>query len=290
DLSGTRQTVRHTSSFSTHDTIPPTVTIAAPPSAGWVRSARPQIQINSTDATSGVNATAASLRLDGNVVTSSVSGSTLYFTPSSNLGEGAHSISASVPDRAGNVGTVNGSFNIDTIAPSAPAITGILEGQMLGGTMTFSASATDATSGVARIELLVDGNVFLTLTSPLFSANYDTNTIADGPHVFSARAIDVAGNISSNTAPINAIVNNRPLTITFTSPAANTAVRDAVGVSATASEPVSRIDFSVSGQSASDSTSPYEATFTLTSATEGPQEITATGYALSGETAQATRI
>jgi hypothetical protein len=289
DVSGNVQTAGFTSTFASTDTVAPILTVSSPPNNTWIRTLRPQIQVNAVDPTSGVAAATATLALDGASVTPQVSGATIFFTPGADLAEGTHTVDASIEDRAGNRGFVTSTFKLDATAPSVPSLTGITEGATLTGTLTLGATSTDATSGVARIDLFMDNSNFLDVFPASFSASYNTLNLADGWHAFSADAVDVAGNVSARSVPVNALVNNRPLTLTFTSPPENLQVRDAVSAAVTASEPVNGIEFSAAGQTLVDNTAPYEATFTLTAAPEGPLVITASATALSGETAQATR-
>jgi len=289
DVSGNLQTQNFTSTFATTDTIAPVLTVATPANDSWSRNLRPSIQVNAVDPTSGVASATAALKLDNQSVTPQVSGATIFYTPAADLAEGTHALEASVEDRAANRGSVTSTFKLDATAPSVPALTGISEGGTLTGTLTLGATSTDATSGVARIDLFVENSNFLDVFPAAFSTSYNTVSLSDGWHVFSAEAVDVAGNVSARSAGVNALVNNKPLTLTFISPPANTQFRDVVATSATASEPVTSIIFTAAGQTVTDTTSPYEATFTLTGAPEGPLVITASATAGSGETAQATR-
>ncbi|HEY3052598.1 MAG TPA: carboxypeptidase regulatory-like domain-containing protein [Thermoanaerobaculia bacterium] len=287
DTSGNHQTVAFTSSFSTTDTIAPSVTIASP-TAAWIRNTRPQIQINSTDATSGVNAAAATLRLDGNIVAPSVSGTTLFFTPSTDLADGNHTIAASVPDRAGNAGIANGSFGVDITAPGAATITSVTEGQLLKGNVTLTASATDATSGVAKIEVFADDVLIATLNAPSFSGVFNSAALPDGAHVLSARATDVAGNAGAVGTAVHVTTDNTPLTVAFTSPQPNQPLRDTVIATAVPNRAVTRIDFTLATQTNSVTSAPYTTTFSLSALAQGQQTITAAAFGTDGQTASAT--
>ncbi|MEO8379455.1 MAG: carboxypeptidase regulatory-like domain-containing protein [Acidobacteriota bacterium] len=289
DVSGNVQTQNFTSTFATTDTIAPVLTVASPANDSWSRNLQPSIQVNAVDPTSGVASNTGTLKIDGQSVTPQVSGATLFFTPAAGLSEGTHALEASIEDRAGNRGFGNSTFKLDATAPSVPVLTGISEGATLAGTLTLGATSSDATSGVSRIDLYVDNSNFLDVFPAAFSTSYNTQSLADGWHVFSAQSNDVAGNVSSRSTGVNALVNNRPLTLTFSAPAVNTQVRDAVAASATASEPVNAIVFTAAGQTVTDDAAPYEATFALAGAPEGPLVITLTATAGSGETAQATR-
>jgi len=112
--------------------------------------------------------------------------------------------------------------------PSEPAI-GSLGGTLLGGgpasgTRTLTATVTDDGSGVARVELLVDGAVAAvreaggTCVEPyvvadpcagIFPATFsvDTTQLAQGAHTVALRAHDGAGN-ASESAPVGIVVDN----------------------------------------------------------------------------------
>jgi len=289
DASGNTQVAPFTSKFSTTDTAAPVLTVTSPSSTAWLNNAKPPIQIAAVDAVSGIDAATATLVIDGQTVAATVSGTTIYYTPAANLANGQHTLAATLADKAGNAGSVASTFKIDTEAPAAPIVSGISEGQIIRGELALSATVSDAVSGIDRVELLSDGSLWTTLRGPDFALRLDSSIISEGPHTFTARAVDLAGNVSATSAPVRAVADNRPLTVSITAPAQSTPVRDVVSATATGSEPLARIELSAAGQTVSDDTAPYEATFDMTAATEGPQVITATAYALSGETAQTTR-
>src|SRR5271157_690232 len=208
DLAGNKQTVSFTSLFYTIDTIPPVLQLVSPQPGTWVDVARPSITISTSDALTGVNPPTATLAIDGQPVTPQTNSNSILFTPSVDLVDGSHRITASVSDFAGNVGTLSANFSIDTIPPSAAQMTGITEGERLSGTVTIGATATDSGSGVARIDLLLDGTTLVSLVAPNFSTSIDTTQIAAGSHLFAGRAVDQAGNVGPVGAAIDVIVAN----------------------------------------------------------------------------------
>lgn len=94
----------------------------------------------------------------------------------------------------------------DTTAPTA-SMTAPASGATLSGQTTLSANASDNVA-VTGVQFLVDGNAVGTedTTAP-YSITFDTTTLADGSHTFSARARDAAGNIG-NAASVTANVQN----------------------------------------------------------------------------------
>jgi hypothetical protein len=284
DLSGNVQTSAYNFTFFTVDTIAPVVQLLQPPSGGFTTSARPSISFSATDALTGVNVSTAAITLDGQQVATG----TLSFTPAANLTDGPHTVSATVADRAGNVGSGSGSFTIDTQPPSPAAISGISEGQVLKGTVQVSLSATDATSGVATIDLLVDGNV-LAHTVPPFQFSLNSAAMADGNHTLTARATDVAGNIGAQGTAVHMVIDNVPLSVSFTSPAQGASFNNQFTTTSATNKATQRVDFTFAGKVISSTSSPFTATFSVATVQEGSQTITAQAFDFAGNSATATR-
>jgi hypothetical protein len=283
DSGGNVQTTAFTSTFATLDTIPPVVQLVSPVSGSFVNTARPGISFSANDALTGVDFTTATVSIDGQPAARG----TLTVTPPAALTDGAHTVSATVADRAGNVGTASGSFTVDTQPASAATVSGVTAGQILSGVVALSLSATDATSGVASIDLFVDNNFFVR-TLPPFQVSLNTAALVDGDHTLSARATDAAGNIGPAGSGVAVVFNNVHLTVSFTSPAAGTPFNNQFAVTATADKPVQRIDFSFAGQQSTATVAPYSATFSVVGLADGPQTVTATATDFAGNTATAT--
>jgi hypothetical protein len=90
---------------------------------------------------------------------------------------------------------------------------------VVSGTVPFSATATDAGSGVAQVEFFVDG---ISIGTDLpdgdsdYTAPLDTTQFADGPHTLTATARDNAGNEASDSK--NVVFDNDPPSISITGP------------------------------------------------------------------------
>lgn len=288
DAAGNTQTAAFVSTFFTPDTVPPTLHLNAPADGAVLSQAKPAISITLADALSGIDPATAVLALDGVPVAATLAGNVLSYTPPAALAEGSHAIAASVKDRAGNSGALSASFVVDTVAPSVAVLTGIAGGQTLSGNVTVSATATDAGSGVARIDVRVDGVVKAGLPAPGFSGVLDTTHIADGPHAFTVQAVDAAGNAGPESSAVQAFVENSNLSVAITSPAANAPFKNQVTVTATASEPVQKITFTLGTQTVTATAAPYQGTLSLAGVPDGPQTITATATGFVGDTATAT--
>jgi hypothetical protein len=285
---GNVQTSAFTSTFVSPETATPVLQLSAPLNGAYVNTATPTITISLSDQLTGINPATASMTLDGQAVTPSVGSTAMTFTPATPLASGSHTITASVQNNAGIVGMVSASFIVDTTPPSVATLMGINAGQVLTGQIAISASATDTISGIAKINFLVDGVVQAALTPPSFSATFNTAALPDGPHNFSVQAVNNAGTTGPASATVQADVENVPLSVTISSPLNGAYFKTQVVVTATASEPVQNITFTLGSQTITATASPYQATLSLTGVPDGPQIITATATDFGGASASTT--
>jgi subtilisin family serine protease len=94
----------------------------------------------------------------------------------------------------------------DTTPPTV-SLTSPAAGATVSGTaVTLSATASDNVA-VAKVEFLVDGTVVGTDTSSPYSISWNSTTVANGSHSFTARATDTAGNATTSAA-VTATVSN----------------------------------------------------------------------------------
>ncbi|WP_203856140.1 family 43 glycosylhydrolase [Plantactinospora mayteni] len=99
-------------------------------------------------------------------------------------GDGRHTVTATATDRAGNVSTpADLAVRIDA---TAPVSTGTLDGT----TRKVTVTASDATSGVARIEYAVDTGPWTAYTGAIVAPDGNKHTV-------SFRALDAAGNLET---------------------------------------------------------------------------------------------
>ena len=285
---GNVQTNAFTSTFVSPETATPVLQLSSPLNGSYVNSATPTISISLSDQLTGINPATAVMTLDGQTVTPSVNSSAITFTPPTALASGSHTVTASVQNNAGIVGMLSATFIVDTTPPSVATLTGITAGQTLKGQISIAASATDTISGIATINFLVDGVVQAALTGPSFSTMFNTAVLPDGPHNFSAQAVNNAGTMGPASAAIQAFVENVPLSVTITSPLNGAPFRGQVTVAATASEAVQQISFTLGSQTVTATASPYQATLSLSGVANGTQVITATATDFAGDTASST--
>lgn len=164
------------------DSIAPTINLSVPGGSGWNRGGSYAVSISGADSTSGV--AAAEISVDGGAWSSSAQVS----------GDGIHSISGRVIDGAGNQSTQSGEIKIDGTPPNVEAeLAGTLgQGGWYVSGVTISASASDALSGVARVQVSLNGGAWR--DAPLVVS-------ADGTHSLRVRASDHAGNEATASGP-----------------------------------------------------------------------------------------
>jgi len=126
------------------------------------------------------------------------------FTPTSMTRFGVPSV---IGDDApsDHYGIIVGYGSPDTTPPST-SITAPVEAATVSNTVTVSMTASDDV-GVTSVELLRDGTVIRTLTSPPYQTSWDTTAETNGAHQLRSRAFDAAGH-STLSAARNVTVNN----------------------------------------------------------------------------------
>jgi Bacterial Ig domain/Glucodextranase, domain B len=158
---------------------------------------------------------------DGNVINTT---NTIPFAFSwAPIPVGTYTLTAKATDLHGATATAP-SITV-TVSPSVPAnhppvvsLEAPSSGQTFnaGQGVVLGATATDSDGSVARVEFLVDGEVFGTSTSIPYSVTWTTSVA--GSHAISARAIDNQ-NAAVTTPPITvAIVASSPATVALTAP------------------------------------------------------------------------
>lgn len=289
DASGNQQTTPFVSSFATSDSLPPELWLTSPAPGSWTNNPRPEIVVSLSDSLSGIDRENGLMSLDGVSVSPTRTDTSLRYTPATALADGSHTVEASTSDRAGNPATLTSSFQVDTHPPEVPVLSGLASGDVLVGTVSVTATSSDPGSGVAAVEVLVDGTLRAALGAPTLQGTLATANLSEGPHDVTCRARDAAGNRSAESAVVDVIVDNQPIEVAITTPPENQPLRDTADVAATVSEPVDRVVFSVGSVSVEDTAAPYAASLPLGSLPEGTATITATAVGLLGEHSDATR-
>ena len=213
----------------TLDTIAPMVTAALAEDTGTSSTD----SITNNDALSGTGDPGAVVTLKEGVTTlgtTTADGTGAWsFTPTA-LTDGPHTITASETDTAGNTGTVSVAFTLDTTAaaPSTPD---------LAPSSDSGASSTDNITNVRRpsfsgtgengatVTLLDEGTAIGTgvVSGGTWSI---TAPLSQGSNRITARQTDVAGNVSSASAPLN-------VTLDTIAPVVTAVLSDDTGISST---------------------------------------------------------
>jgi hypothetical protein len=127
--------------------------------------------------------------------------------------DGPHTLTATAFDAAGLSATDTRTVNVDNTAPSV-AVTGPIG--TVSGTVTITADSSDPApgSGIASVQLLVDGSVVATDTAAPYSAPWNTATVPNGNHTVTARATDGVGNTATSAPVVVTVGNSTPATVT----------------------------------------------------------------------------
>ncbi|MDO9175503.1 MAG: Ig-like domain-containing protein, partial [Actinomycetota bacterium] len=187
------------------------------------------------------------------------------FTPSAALTDGAHAITATATDAAGNTGAASATrtITIDTTPPGV-VILSPTEGQFTPGeTTAVSFTVTDANPGSSTCS--TDGGPFGTCSSP-----YAAPTPTDGSHTVSVRHTDAVGNVTTATRTF--ITDTLAPSVAISTPGEGQALNDntpTITFSATDLN-LGAVTCAIDAGAFSACSSPY----TPSSLTDGPHSVT----------------
>jgi len=166
-----------------------------------------------------------------------------------------------------------------TVSITAPT------GGSVNGTVAVSVAAADNV-GVKRVDLLVNGQVVLSDAIAPFAFSWNTTALSNGSRQLQAKAYDAAGNVGSSATVTVSVANDKTApTVALTNPAADSAVKGTVTVTANASDnvAVSRVDLLVDGVvKGSDSSAPFAIAWNSTTASNGAHTLQARAYDAAG--------
>ncbi|WP_461472475.1 Ig-like domain-containing protein [Microbacterium sp. HJ5] len=170
------------------------------------------------------------------------------FQPTTPLGDGAHTASATATDAAGNTGPVSNTvaFTVDTVV-APPVITAPADGS----------STTDTTpdiSGTAEpgstVTVVIDGATVGTATADPATGAWTlplVTPLPDGTHTVTATATDTAGNVSAPSAPVTFAVDTTTAAPVITSPANGSSTNDTTPAITGTAEPGSTVTVVIDG-------------------------------------------
>lgn len=176
-----------------YDTIAPSGSLLLPAYARGV------VDLSATATDLGTGVTQVAFSVDGGVSIAGTRASSGAWTTSydaSGLSDGPHSVTATFIDAVGNASTQTGTVIVDQTAPSLSLLTPSA-GAFVGGSVTISASGSDGTSGLSRLDLAVGGLTVASCSASPCTVAFDTTTLPDGPFRVTATALDRAGNAAA---------------------------------------------------------------------------------------------
>jgi len=188
---------------------------------------------------------------------------------------------------AGATSTSSGVVEAVIVDNVAPTVTMVDPGTPLSGTRTFSATASDAGSGVTRvvIQYSVNGSAswqeLCTSTQEPWSCRIATSTLPDGTYSFRAIATDGAGNVTVSAATGGRSVDNTISSISVDVPST---LSGTVSVGATASSTAGvasvRIQVAPTGTTTwsdlcTDTSSPFTCSWNTTTVADGFYDLRA---------------
>lgn len=137
------------------------------------------------------------------------------------------------------------SVAIDTTGPQVSVVSPT-SGARLSGVTAIDVSATDV-SGVASVDLLLNGAAIATDVGAPFAFSIDTSRYPDGSATLSAKARDALGNVSTSTTVAVTIANDAvsPV-VTIASPTSGATVTGSVAIAATATDNVRVVKMTLS--------------------------------------------
>lgn len=270
---------------SSADWTPPTVSVQGP---GAYVKASVTITATASDADSGIKTVAIQQRVDGGTAwTTLCTDTSAPYTcawDTTAVANGAYDLRAVATDVALNVAT--STVVRTTVDNLAPSVTLTDPGSPLSGNKTFTATATDAHSGVAQVVIQYgSGSTYTTLctiSSAPYTCSYDTAAITNGTYGFRAVATDKAGNATTSALIANRVVTNVTSTVALTDPGAylRGTVTLAAAASSTGTISSVRIQRAPAGGSTwteicSDTSSPYSCSLNTTTLTDGAYDFRA---------------
>ncbi|MEV7398534.1 Ig-like domain-containing protein [Aeromicrobium sp. NPDC092404] len=186
-------------------------------------------------------------------------------------------------------GTYYSAIQSDVLVDNtAPAVTITDPGSPLSGTRTFSATATDADSGVAQVVIQYapsGSSTYQTLctdTDAPFTCSFDTTKLTNGTYTFRAIATDGAGTATTSSTVSNRVVDNTVSSVSVNDPGAflSRTVTIAATASATSGVTSVRIQRAVAGGSTwtdlcTDVTAPYSCSWDTTTVPDGSYDLRA---------------
>jgi len=263
------------------DTTPPTISINTPAPGQLFPVGSVPVNWSASDVGTGLDHFELRVDLGTPVVLGpDVTGYTV------SLADGNHTIQVTAFDGANNSASASVPVIVDTTSPSL-SVTYPADGAVFATTTVAMAwTASDATSGLDRLELSLDGGP-ATVLAPN-ETNHTFAGLSDGSHTATLVAYDRAGH--STTAARTFVVDTTAPTVTIDAPVAGWVSTRSVQVTWTAADVGSGLDhIEVSLDGNPPAVLPGTATSTtLTGVSDGPHTIVVQAFDRAGSSASAS--
>jgi hypothetical protein len=270
----------------------PQLTIATPANNGFVKTGTPDIQVTYSDpvgagepAASGINTSTFTATLDGvdktSLFTARTGDASATIPANMTLAPGAHTLSVSITDNAGNQTSVASQFTVDLIGPQLQILQPVSGSYLNLTTPTISIQYSD-NDGVdpASLKVLLNGTDITALFSKTGSGATATltssNSLPQGANQVVVQVQDLAGNQASASVPFN-VDTTRP-TISIVHPVAgsyhgSSTVEATVQYSDDQALDISTLNITIDGSPLSASSSATGATATAVNLSNGPHTV-----------------
>jgi len=177
--------------FVTVDTTPPTITITNPQDGSYLNTTSVIVSWSADDSLSGIDHYV--IYVDGSVYANNIPSTTTSYTLT--LSEGQHTIRVEVVDVAGNTNYDEISIVVDITAPTVNILSPTDGSTVTSTTVTVEWSGSD-NNGIDHYEVRLDGGSWINVGT---NTNHTFTDLSQGSHIVDVKAIDLAGNIGTDT-------------------------------------------------------------------------------------------
>ena len=254
----------------------PTVTITSPV-VGATVSGSVALAATATDTGSGI--TQVEFRVDGVLLGADTTDPYGLAWDAGSASPGTHTIEVTAYNRLGY--SADATVSVTIPSPDVPTVSMLSpgDGAVVSGPVGIAARASDASSGISKVDFRVDGTLIGSDTTYPYGRMWKTTGMAPGPHTVEAAAYNRAGRTARAVVRVNVPGVSVP-SVSIVSPVNGSTVSGRVAISAIATDGgsgVARVDFRVDGSFiAKDSSSPYGCMWDANRAQPGTHVVEAT--------------
>ena len=194
DMAG--NVAEHSWEFSIEETAP---TVSSVEPNGTINDDMPVLSAAYSDSGTGIDLSTVALSLNGEVVQAEVTGAQVSYGVQEPLKAGvAYSVSVTVADKAGNVGSSSSTFRLEGTAPTISRMSPT--GTVQTVDVAVSANYSDGGSGIDQSTAImkVDG-VVVAATPSASGISYQSTGLMHGDHTVYVEVGDQFGNVAAQT-------------------------------------------------------------------------------------------